>query len=81
MDFFFGLSKGVPGCSGKTGSWRVFKPLKDDSKCNGCKICYLCCPEGCIDEETLQIDYDYCKGCGICANECPEKAIEMVREK
>jgi pyruvate ferredoxin oxidoreductase delta subunit len=81
LEFFFGLSRGVHGSSGNTGSWRIFKPVRYEEKCNNCKICYLCCPEGCINEETLEIDYEYCKGCGICANECPKDAIEMIRER
>ncbi|MEW5759521.1 MAG: 4Fe-4S binding protein [Candidatus Thermoplasmatota archaeon] len=66
----------------KTGGWRTFKPVKDDSKCNMCLFCWFYCPEGCIirEENKLRVDYDYCKGCGICANECPKKAIQMVRE-
>jgi 2-oxoacid:acceptor oxidoreductase gamma subunit (pyruvate/2-ketoisovalerate family)/2-oxoacid:acceptor oxidoreductase delta subunit (pyruvate/2-ketoisovalerate family) len=65
----------------KTGSWRTFKPEKDDSKCNKCLFCWFYCPEGCITRkgDTLTIQYDYCKGCGICAHECPKEAIKMVR--
>jgi 2-oxoacid:acceptor oxidoreductase gamma subunit (pyruvate/2-ketoisovalerate family)/2-oxoacid:acceptor oxidoreductase delta subunit (pyruvate/2-ketoisovalerate family) len=65
----------------KTGSWRTFKPIYDQEKCNMCLFCWFYCPEGCIErqDEKMEIDYDYCKGCGICANECPKEAIEMVR--
>lgn len=71
----------TPGNSrnNKTGSWRTFKPVADKDKCISCGICYLFCPDGCIDT-NFDSDYDYCKGCGICAEECPVKAIEMVRE-
>ncbi len=62
----------------KTGSWRTFKPIQDSEKCVECGLCYLYCPEGCIDLK-FQPDYDYCKGCGICANECPVNAIKMER--
>ncbi|MDY6965948.1 MAG: 4Fe-4S binding protein [Halobacteriota archaeon] len=67
------------GTSGKTGTWRLFKPLIDEEKCNSCGLCYLYCPEGVISPE-IDIDYEYCKGCGICENECPRDAITMVEE-
>lgn len=63
----------------KTGSWRTFKPITDADKCISCGICYIFCPDGCINLDYLP-DYDYCKGCGICAEECPVKAITMERE-
>ncbi len=75
----------------KTGSWRTFMPVVDNSKCVNCKLCWFFCPEGAIDMladlegnadkkiKGIKINYDYCKGCGICANECPTKAITMER--
>jgi len=68
------------GAAGKTGSWRLFRPVIDPEKCNQCGICQMYCPEGAINDE-LEIDLDYCKGCGLCANECPKKAIAMVEEE
>ncbi|MFH1624815.1 MAG: 4Fe-4S binding protein [Pseudomonadota bacterium] len=67
----------------KTGGWRVFKPIIDQSKCNYCKLCYWYCPDNCIiwEKDNIDIDFEYCKGCGICAYECPKHAIEMKREK
>ncbi|HEX17565.1 MAG: ferredoxin [Thermoplasmata archaeon] len=68
---------------GKTGSWRVFKPVLDKEKCVRCLRCWIFCPEGAIkrlDDDSVEIDYDYCKGCGICARECKVKAIVMERE-
>ena len=65
----------------KTGSWRTFKPVYDQEKCNMCLFCWFYCPDGCIKrlDDRMEFDFDYCKGCGICANECPQDAIEMVR--
>lgn len=74
------ISRPVVGAAGKTGTWRVFRPVVDKEKCNECGLCQTYCPDGTIDEE-LKIDLDFCKGCGICANECPKKAITMVREE
>ena len=66
----------------RTGDWRVFRPEVDLSKCIGCLLCWIYCPEPSIDQSTgkVKIDYEYCKGCGICAEECPVKAITMVEE-
>lgn len=67
----------------KTGDWRTFRPVIDESKCVKCLMCWVYCPDGAIewDGEKVSINYDYCKGCGICARECPRKAISMVEEK
>jgi len=73
------ISRPTEGAAGRTGSWRVFRPVIDREKCNQCGLCQMYCPEGAIDQ-NLTIDLNFCKGCGICANECPKKAIEMVRE-
>ncbi|HHH79657.1 MAG: 4Fe-4S binding protein [Thermoplasmata archaeon] len=71
------------GAMGKTGSWRVFKPILDKDKCIKCLRCWIFCPEGTIirkKDDSVEIDYEYCKGCGVCANVCPVKAIVMERE-
>jgi pyruvate ferredoxin oxidoreductase delta subunit len=67
----------------RTGDWRSQKPVLDKEKCIKCGLCFLFCPEGCIqqDKEGYFIaNMYYCKGCGICASECPRKAIEMTEE-
>jgi len=74
------LSKPVEGASGKTGSWRTFRPVVDKEKCNACGLCTLYCPERAMDTDVI-VDLDFCKGCGICANECPKKAITLQREE
>lgn len=71
------------GAQGKTGNWRVFRPVLDKSKCVKCLQCWMFCPEATIirnKDDTISIDYEYCKGCGICANVCKLKAITMERE-
>jgi pyruvate ferredoxin oxidoreductase delta subunit len=81
-------SKPGPGDAGKTGSWRIERPVLDPKTCipakrnaPACYMCWLYCPDGVISRGIPpEIDYDYCKGCGICAEECPTKAITMVEE-
>lgn len=34
-----------------TGSWRSQRPVWDDSKCIKCGICYVFCPEGCVQQQ------------------------------
>lgn len=77
-----------PGDAGKTGSWRVRRPLIDITVCipaktnkKACFNCWLYCPDGLITRTIPPtIDYEYCKGCGICVEECPVDAIRMVEE-
>jgi len=78
-----------PGDAGRTGSWRVERPVVDYSRCipaksgkHACHLCWLYCPDRTIskDIEPL-VDLEYCKGCGICAEECPAQAISMVSEE
>ncbi len=81
VGYITSISRPVKGCAGDTGEWRVFRPVKDDDKCNNCLLCWVYCPEASIAKDTLEIDFQYCKGCGICAVECPTGAIEMVKEE
>ena len=67
----------------KTGTWRAFRPIKEDSKCIHCFQCYANCPENAMKsdgEKVLGFDLDFCKGCGICAKICPVKCIKMEEE-
>ncbi|HDQ15824.1 MAG TPA: 4Fe-4S dicluster domain-containing protein [Bacteroidetes bacterium] len=77
------ISYPVKGAMGKTGNWRVFKPILDKEKCVKCLRCWIYCPEATIirnKDDSVDIDYEYCKGCGICANVCKVKAITLERE-
>jgi pyruvate ferredoxin oxidoreductase delta subunit len=76
------LSHPVKGAMGKTGTWRVFRPVIDTEKCIKCWRCWIFCPDATIIKNDVPtVNYEYCKGCGICANECPVDAIEMTREE
>jgi pyruvate ferredoxin oxidoreductase delta subunit len=71
------------GATGKTGNWRIFRPVLNIAKCVKCLRCWIFCPEGSIrrnEDDSIKINYDYCKGCGVCANVCKVKAISMDRE-
>jgi len=68
--------------AGSRADWRTFRPVVDTEKCTGCRMCWVYCPEHCIDmvRDNSVIDFVYCKGCGICVEECPVDAIEMKSE-
>lgn len=73
-----------PHRAATTGSWRTFRPVINQEKCNRCLLCWVFCPDGVIkkhDLEALTIDLAYCKGCGICAHECRRGAITMFEEE
>lgn len=83
MKKFAALSFPSKGVAGKTGIWRVRKPILDRNKCIKCLTCWIYCPEGTVlrkEDDSIEIDYEYCKGCGVCSNECPTKAIMMEEE-
>jgi pyruvate ferredoxin oxidoreductase delta subunit len=66
-----------------TGDWRTFKPVRNDTKCSQCLLCWIYCPDSSVivkEGKVIAIDYKHCKGCGICADICPKKCIEMVKE-
>ena len=61
---------------------RNMRPVLDKEKCVMCSLCWIYCPEGCIDRSKgfMEINMTYCRGCGICAVECSKNAYEMIRE-
>ena len=68
----------------KSGDWRSQRPIFDTNKCIKCSICFIFCPEGCVEQNVegySEADLFYCKGCGICAKECWTGAISMVDEE
>lgn len=72
-----------PGAMGRTGDWRIFRPLVDNQKCTGCQSCWLYCPDAVITMDKNNkpiINLEYCKGCMICETICPVNAITRVRE-
>jgi len=81
-ELHFGSSNDVGVLPTVNSGFRTLTPIIDAGNCIKCMLCWVYCPEGCIDktEADLQIDLDYCKGCGICAHECPKKCIKMVKE-
>jgi len=57
------------------------RAVLDPEKCIKCNLCWIYCPEGCIQRgEVYTIDLSDCRGCGVCAQECKQDAIEMIRE-
>ncbi|MFZ8783184.1 MAG: 4Fe-4S binding protein [Desulfurococcaceae archaeon] len=77
------ISKPVIGVAGKTGLWRVLKPVVNLEKCTRCFQCEIYCPVNVIRVEPelgVTIDYEHCKGCGICEGVCPNRAIVMTPE-
>jgi pyruvate ferredoxin oxidoreductase gamma subunit len=67
----------------RTGDWKSQHPESAYEKCIKCGLCYIYCPEGCIEQKDdgyFQSNLYYCKGCGICAKECPKNVITMIEE-
>jgi len=68
----------------KTGDWKSERPIFNTARCIKCGICYIFCPEGCIEPDAegyFDANLFYCKGCGICARECWPEAITMMPEE
>ncbi|MDD5093768.1 MAG: 4Fe-4S binding protein [Dehalococcoidia bacterium] len=68
----------------RTGDWRSERPIRDQSKCNKCGLCWIYCPEAAIhpiEDGLFETNLFFCKGCGICMVECPKQVIKMVEEE
>ncbi len=67
-----------------TGNWRTRRPILDADKCADCQICWIFCPDSCVNlssnNSPLTFNLKYCKGCGICNEVCPVGAISLVPE-
>lgn len=77
------IAKGGTARDYKTGDWSASKPVRDESKCIHCLLCWVYCPDSCVlvkDGKMIGFDYEYCKGCGICASVCPRKCIKMEKK-
>lgn len=58
----------------------------DQERCNGCGICFACCPQDVLrmDENTGKAFIKYpedCIACWACEYFCPVKCIEVSRER
>jgi len=70
----------------ETGSWRSFRPVRDDEKCIHCLICWIFCPDSAIiveDGKVVGVDLDHCKRLRNLRPRVPRRkvqAITMVKE-
>jgi len=67
----------------RTGDWSSQLTEFNYDRCIKCGLCYIFCPEGCIEpfgDGYFKANNYYCKGCGICAKECPANVITMIEE-
>ena len=85
-DLQIGCTLVEPGSASryKTGDWRSLRPIWDHNKCIKCGICYIFCPDACIEQDAegyFEANLYWCKGCGICTRECPTGVITMVEEQ
>jgi ferredoxin len=53
----------------------MFRPMIDNSKCVGCKLCGRRCKASCINYDNHKIDYSRCVSCGDCIGNCNQGAI------
>ena len=54
----------------------------DKSKCEGCGICVMACPQGVIeikDKKATIRNYTSCMECGACQMNCDYNTIELTK--
>ncbi len=60
-----------------------FVPTIDSSKCTGCEICIILCPNDVlelIDEVAAVTQPEACTYSGLCQEHCPTEAVHLVYE-
>lgn len=60
---------------GAISRFALFKPVFDDSKCSGCKLCSKNCKASCINVQEHIIDYSRCVACMNCIETCKRGAL------
>lgn len=60
---------------GLLSRWSLFRPVIDQSKCNGCGLCARNCKASCIDSRNHSIDLSRCVACMDCIGKCHKNAI------
>jgi len=68
----------------KRGTTKTQRPVVRFDICTKCTLCWLECPDECLDptaDGLYDIAFEYCTGCGKCAQICPvNECIVMVDE-
>ncbi len=61
--------------------------IVDETRCNGCEICYTVCDKGAISmvpdpygrvQKVSHPDPEKCWGCGVCVTSCPVNVMDMT---
>lgn len=61
----------------------MIKPIVDESKCEGCKLCVDVCPIQIFemdDNNKAKVIKDGCIGCKSCEIQCPHGAIVIEED-
>lgn len=64
---------------GLVGKHAVYRPVIDNTKCNGCHKCERNCKAQCIDAATHSVDMSRCVDCLDCIDNCAQKAIAFTK--
>ena len=77
---FLPVTQPKRGAAGKTGTWRIFRPVIDMKKCTypKCTLCADKCPMDSIDfAHNPPVFHHNCEGCDLCFSVCPQDAISV----